>query len=99
MAPDIEMNPPGYHLVAGSVHDRSVDCMNTSFLFGDGPIKLAQKPKSQNETAEKLWQLLQVVIFAGFQRGFYLFDDLVEAERLFDKAVSAIFLIVGKGLC
>ena len=31
------------------VHDRSVDCMNTSFLFGDGSINLVQKDKEQND--------------------------------------------------
>jgi hypothetical protein len=30
-------------MVTEDVHDRSVDCMNTSFLFGDGSIKLQKK--------------------------------------------------------
>ena len=32
-------------MVTEDVHDRSVDCMNTSFLFGDGSIKLQKKIK------------------------------------------------------
>ena len=26
---------PGYTIIAAGVHDLSVDCMNTSFLFGE----------------------------------------------------------------
>jgi hypothetical protein len=34
-------------MVTEDVHDRSVDCMNTSFLFGDGSIKLQKKINQQ----------------------------------------------------